>query len=137
VQLGEQRGRTLGFPTANLRPADCGQRSVGVYAAVARTPDGVWWPAAVNVGRRPTFTGGDAAITIEVHVIGFDGDLYGQTLTVHFLERLRDEVRFTSVEQLVEQLRRDVAAAADVVAQVGSVVLPETDQVARSARSVV
>lgn len=109
VEVGDRRGRTLGFPTANLHPADV-DRPTGVYAATVDTADRKVWPAAVNVGTRPTF-GGDDRVSIEVHLIGFDGDLYGQPLTVHFLERLRDEVRFSSIDALVDQLRADVAAA--------------------------
>ena len=116
VEMGDQRGRTLGFPTANLHPVDSDERERGVYAATAMTPDGRWWPAAVNVGTRPTFTGNGARVSVEVHLIGFDGDLYGQLLTVQFVRRLRDEVRFASIDALVTQLRADVAAAA---AQVG------------------
>ncbi|HRE03081.1 MAG TPA: riboflavin kinase [Ilumatobacteraceae bacterium] len=100
VELGDQRGRQLGFPTANLHRADCNEQMRGVYAAIACTADGVWWPAAVNVGRRPTF-GGDVRTAIEVHLIGFAGDIYDEMLTVRFLQRLRDEVRFESIEALI------------------------------------
>ena len=123
VQFGDQRGRLLGFPTANLHPARSDRRPHGVYAAVACAEDGVWWPAAVNVGTRPTFTDGRAKPSIEVHLIGFEGDLYGQSLTVRFLERLRDELKFESVDALVQQLCRDIEAAATIVA--GSGVLGE------------
>ena len=123
VEFGDQRGRLLGFPTANLHPARSDRRPHGVYAAVACAEDGVWWPAAVNVGTRPTFTDGRAKPSIEVHLIGFEGDLYGQSLTVRFVERLRDELKFESVDALVQQLRRDVETAATIVA--GSGVLDE------------
>ena len=119
VELGDQRGRLLGFPTANLHPARSDRRPHGVYAAVACADDGVWWPAAVNVGTRPTFTDGRAKPSIEVHLIGYDGDLYGQSLTVRFVGRLRDEVKFESVDALVQQLRRDVEAAAAIVSRTG------------------
>ena len=119
VEFGDQRGRLLGFPTANLHPARCDRRPHGVYAAVAHAEDGVWWPAAVNVGTRPTFTDGRAKPSVEVHLIGFEGDLYGQSLTVRFLERLRDELKFESVDALVQQLRRDVETAAAIVADSG------------------
>lgn len=115
VEVGDQRGRLLGFPTANLHPADCDLRPRGVYAAVAVTADGTRWPAAVNVGTRPTFTGGGVRPSVEVHLIGFDGNLYGQTLTVDFLAKLRDEVHFESVGALVAQLHADIEAAADAV----------------------
>src|SRR5215467_957601 len=108
VEFGDQRGRLLGFPTANLHPSTPHGWRHGVYAAIARAEAGIWWPAAVNVGTRPTFTDGRAKVSIEVHLLGFDGDLYGQALTVRFLARLRDEVRFESIDALVAQLHRDV-----------------------------
>jgi riboflavin kinase/FMN adenylyltransferase len=122
VQVGDQRGRLLGFPTANLYPSAADHWSRGVYAGIAHAEDGVWWPAAVNVGARPTFTGGAAPCSMEVHLIGFDGDIYGQVLTVRLVERLRDEVRFESVEALVDQLRHDVQTAASVVDRAGLLV---------------
>ncbi len=111
VVRGEQRGRELGFPTANLVPDE---RLVtpghGVYAAFA---DGV--PAAVNVGVRPTFDS-RLGVLIEVHLIDRGEDLYGRTLRVAFVEKLRDEERFDSAEELVEQIRRDVEEAREVCA---------------------
>jgi len=115
VRHGDQRGRLLGFPTANLHPPEGVSVPRGVYAARARTADGEWWPAAVNIGTRPTFAGATDAVTIEVHLIGFSGDLYDQPLTVSLLCRLRHERRFPSVTSLVAQLRVDVAAALDTV----------------------
>ncbi|MGD9996849.1 MAG: riboflavin kinase [Ilumatobacteraceae bacterium] len=120
VQMGDQRGRLLGFPTANLYPTTVDRWERGVYAGVAHADDQVWWPAAVNVGARPTFTGGTGPCSMEVHLIGFDGDIYGQMLTVRLIERLRDEVRFESVEALVDQLRHDVQTASSIVDRVGS-----------------
>lgn len=106
VVKGDQRGRELGFPTANLVPDD---RLVipghGVYAAFA---DGV--PAAVNVGIRPTFESG-RGVLIETFMIDFEADLYGKVLRVAFVERLRGERRYERVEELSEQMRRDVEAA--------------------------
>ena len=106
VVKGDQRGRELGFPTANLVPDD---RLVipghGVYAAFA---DGV--PAAVNVGIRPTFESG-RGVLIETYLIDHDEDLYGKTLRVAFVERLRGERRYAKVEDLVEQMHRDVEDA--------------------------
>jgi riboflavin kinase/FMN adenylyltransferase len=85
----------------------------GVYAVrafVADTP----WPAAANIGPNPTF--GEDARKVEVHLIGFDGDLYGRDLAVDFLDRLRDTRPFASVADLKEQLRRDVERARQIVA---------------------
>jgi riboflavin kinase/FMN adenylyltransferase len=106
VVSGDRRGRELGMPTANLVPDD---RVVipghGVYAA---TVDGR--PAAVNVGVRPTFETG-RGVLVEAHLIDFEADLYGQTIRITFLERLRGERRFDSIEGLVEQMRADVEQA--------------------------
>jgi riboflavin kinase/FMN adenylyltransferase len=106
---GDRRGRELGMPTANLVPDDdyvCPGH--GVYAAEANGH-----PAAVNVGVRPTFDTG-RGLLVEAHLIGFSGDLYGQTLRIAFLERLRGEKRFESVDELVDQMQRDVADAARI-----------------------
>jgi riboflavin kinase / FMN adenylyltransferase len=111
VVRGDQRGRDLGFPTANLVPDD---RLVipghGVYAAFA---NGV--SAAVNVGIRPTFESG-RGVLIETYLIDHDEDLYDKTLRVAFVERLRGERRYAKVEDLVEQMRRDVEDARRVCA---------------------
>jgi riboflavin kinase/FMN adenylyltransferase len=111
VVKGDQRGRELGFPTANFVPDDrLAIPGHGVYAAFA---DGV--PAAVNVGVRPTFETG-RGVLIETYLIDRDEDLYGRTLRVAFVERLRGEKRFSSAEDLVAQMRRDVEDAKRVCA---------------------
>jgi riboflavin kinase/FMN adenylyltransferase len=106
VVVGDRRGRELGMPTANLVPDE---RYVvpghGVYAAWAHG-----YPAAVNVGVRPTFETG-RGLLVEAHLIGFEGDLYGETLRIAFIERLRGEKRFESVDDLVAQMNRDVDEA--------------------------
>ncbi len=106
VVHGDKRGRTLGMPTANVVPDD---RLVapghGVYAGWAHG-----YPAAVNVGVRPTFETG-RGLLVEPYLIGFDGDLYGETLRIAFVERMRGERRFESVEALVEQMQADVREA--------------------------
>jgi len=108
VVSGARRGRTLGFPTANLADVPTVLPGDGVYA-VRATAVGAVWPGAANVGPNPTF--GDAARKVEVHLIGFAGDLYGQTLEVEFVEKLRDTRPFAGVADLVAQLRHDIAAA--------------------------
>jgi riboflavin kinase/FMN adenylyltransferase len=108
VADGDKRGRTLGFPTANLVPRDgYVVPGHGGYACRARTADGVVHVAATNVGVRPMFVTGRGEL-IEAFLVDFDGDLYGAPLRVEFLKRLRGEKRFESVEALVEQMRRDV-----------------------------
>lgn len=116
VKQGDRRGRELGMPTANLVPDPalvCPAH--GVYAAVAGGH-----AAAVNVGVRPTFDS-DLGVLVEAHLIGFKGDLYGQTLRIAFLERLRGEERFESAGALVEQMRRDVARAEEIAARAATV----------------
>jgi riboflavin kinase/FMN adenylyltransferase len=111
VVSGDRRGRTLGFPTANIVPDEllvCPGH--GVYAARIGAR-----PAAVNVGVRPTF-GTGRAVLVEAFLLDFDGDLYGEVLTVEFVARLRGERRFDSVETLVEQMRRDVERTRELAA---------------------
>lgn len=107
VVRGDGRGRTIGVPTANLEPLNEILPRAGVYACRVRTPDGVSRPAAVNIGRRPTF--GQDAFTLEAHILGFEGDLYGAALRVAFVERLRDERKFPDTGALVAQIRGDIA----------------------------
>jgi riboflavin kinase / FMN adenylyltransferase len=111
VVKGDQRGRHLGFPTANIVPDDrLAIPGHGVYAAFA---DGV--PAAVNVGIRPTFETG-RGVLIETYLIDRDEDLYGRELRVAFVERLRGEKRFAAVEDLIAQMHQDVEDAKRVCA---------------------
>ncbi len=106
VVQGDQRGRELGFPTANVVPDDrLAIPGHGVYAAFANGA-----PAAVNVGIRPTFESG-RGVLIETYVIDRDEDLYGKTLRVAFVKRLRGERRYARVEDLVAQMQRDVDQA--------------------------
>jgi riboflavin kinase/FMN adenylyltransferase len=108
VVHGDQRGRELGFPTANLVPRDgYVTPGHGVYACRARTADGRRHAAAVNVGVRPQFVTGRGEL-IEAYLLDFDGDLYGTELRLEFVKRLRGEKRFESVDVLVEQIARDV-----------------------------
>jgi len=110
VVSGDRRGRDLGFPTANIVPPDhLAHPGHGVYAAWAHGH-----MAAVNVGVRPTFDTG-RGLLVEAHLIDFDGDLYGETLRIAFASRLRGERRFDSADALVEQMRRDVEDARNVL----------------------
>jgi riboflavin kinase/FMN adenylyltransferase len=111
VVSGDRRGRELGFPTANMIPPEgLACPGHGVYAALA---GGL--PAAVNIGVRPTFGSGRAEL-IEAHLIDFDGDLYGSELRLEFLDRLRGERRFATVEALIDEMRSDVALARAICA---------------------
>jgi len=110
VVHGDGRGRELGMPTANIVPDDAlVHPGHGVYAALAEHPGGTH-VAAVNVGVRPTFETG-RGLLVEPYLIDFSGDLYGQVLRLHFLERLRGERRFESAEDLIVQMRADVEEA--------------------------
>jgi riboflavin kinase/FMN adenylyltransferase len=116
VLHGDERGRTLGFPTANLVPRDgYVLPGHGVYACRAQTADGVVHVAATNIGVRPMFVTGRGEL-VEAFLVDFDGDLYGSQLRVEFLKRLRGEKRFESVEALVEQMGRDVEEARAIAA---------------------
>jgi riboflavin kinase/FMN adenylyltransferase len=114
VGTGQQRGRALGFPTANLQDMETLVPGDGVYAVRAYHQN-TTWPGAANIGPNPTF--GEHVRKVEVHLIGFQGDLLGQTLAIDFLARLRDTRRFDHADQLVEQLRRDVAEARRIAAE--------------------
>jgi riboflavin kinase/FMN adenylyltransferase len=111
VVEGDRRGRTLGFPTANIVPdEEFVYPGHGIYAAFA---NGV--PAAVNVGVRPTFETG-RGVLIEAYLIDSDVDLYGQTLRIAFIARVRGEKRFPGVQELVAQMHRDVEEARELCA---------------------
>jgi riboflavin kinase/FMN adenylyltransferase len=111
---GDKRGRTLGFPTANLIPdAALVVPDHGIYACRAEV-DGETHVAAVNVGVRPTFTTG-RGLLVEAFLLDFDAEIYGHTLRLEFLQRLRGERRFDSVDALIEQMDRDVADTRRVV----------------------
>ena len=111
VGTGQRRGRTIGFPTANLEALETLVPGDGVYAVRVRH-GGVFRPGAANIGANPTF--GEKSRKLEVHILDFEGELVGQVLEVDFLERLRGTRPFAGVDQLVEQLRTDVARARQV-----------------------
>ncbi|MEM1108443.1 MAG: riboflavin biosynthesis protein RibF [Planctomycetota bacterium] len=109
VVKGEQRGRQLGIPTANLDPDQIAPYIVpadGVYAGLAELDGQPLIPAAISVGIKPTF--GKKALTVEAHLLDQDLDLYGQTLTLHFARWVRDQYPFPGAEALLEQLHRDI-----------------------------
>ncbi|RMF85874.1 MAG: bifunctional riboflavin kinase/FAD synthetase [Nitrospirae bacterium] len=110
---GDRRGRTLGFPTANIRSTDGLLPARGVYA-IRVAWRGRFFDGVLNLGVNPTF--GAREVTIEPHLFDFHEDLYGQTIEVYFIKRLRDEIRFPSAEALVAQIERDVAEARAVLA---------------------
>jgi riboflavin kinase/FMN adenylyltransferase len=113
VGTGQKRGQSLGFPTANLQHVSTLVPGDGVYAVRAHYK-GQPWPAAANIGPNPTF--GEQTRKIEVHLIGFQGDLYNEVLAIDFLERIRDTLAFSGPAALLDQLKRDVDRARTIVA---------------------
>ena len=117
VAHGDARGRELGFPTANVSvPGDILLPADGIYAGWYERPDGAVHPAAVSLGRRPTFYEEAHASLLEAHLLDFDGDLYDEPAKVRFVARLRGEVKFDDVAALVEQIRRDCDEARAILA---------------------
>ena len=117
VERGDGRGRQLGFPTANVAvAADICLPADGIYAGWFRRPAGQRHPAALSLGTRPTFYDHAGAALLEAYLLDFDGDLYDQPAAVTFHTRIRDEVRFDSVDALVAQMDRDVAATRQALA---------------------
>ncbi len=111
VVEGAQRGRTIGIPTANLASSEeHALPAVGVYACRAHTPAGAR-NAVVNIGFRPTFNTHEPRPTIEAHLLDYSGDLYGASLTLEFLARLRPEMKFSGIDALVAQINSDIEAA--------------------------
>jgi riboflavin kinase / FMN adenylyltransferase len=116
VAHGDKRGRTLGFPTANLVPDPAhAVPDHGIYACRAVLPGLGEWTAAVSIGVRPTFVTG-RGLLVEAFLLDFEGDIYGRELRLEFLERLRGERRFDSVDALVEQMHLDVRETERIVA---------------------
>ncbi len=103
---GDRRGRTIGFPTANIATQKEQLPAPGIYAVIVRF-DAAEYQGVVNIGRRPTF--GPGEIAIEVYLLDFDGDLYGKELRLYFVARLRDEKKFADRESLIAAISQDVA----------------------------
>lgn len=107
VVHGRKLGRQMGFPTANMEIDDTIAAGRGVYRSRVEI-DGVSYRAMSNLGVRPSVGGGRPLL--ETHIIGYDGDLYGRRLKVHLLEKIRDERRFDSIDDLQRQLQADYAS---------------------------
>lgn len=107
VVSGFQVGKKIGFPTANLNPVEPDKLipAIGVYAVLIDW-NGTTYSGMMNIGRRPTLDNGDA-VSLEVHIINFDADIYHQQVKVTFIRKIRDEKKFNSVEELIEQLKMD------------------------------
>jgi riboflavin kinase/FMN adenylyltransferase len=114
VISGQRLGRTLGVPTANIALEPTNRLAHGVYAVVARV-DGRVSPAVASFGTRPTVD--DGPPLLEVHLLDFDGDLYGREMEVEFIERIRDELKFDSIPALVAEMERDKVRAREILAE--------------------
>jgi riboflavin kinase/FMN adenylyltransferase len=114
VVHGMSRGRTLGFPTANIRPEKSLLPAFGVYAVRVYMGTGIY-PGVANIGDNPTF--GDEGTSLEVFIFEFKGDLYGNELAVEFIERLRGEIRFENKELLIAQIEKDCHDARTILSR--------------------
>lgn len=113
VRRGQQLGRTLGFPTANVFMADYVIPRLGVYATRTRLPDGRVVPGVANIGNNPTT--GEVETRLEVWLFDFDEDLYGQVIETQLIAFLRPEEKFASIDEMVDQIRRDEAGARKIL----------------------
>lgn len=113
VMKGDQRGRLLGFPTANVGLDDYMRPAFGVYAVRVRLPDGRVVPGVANIGRRPTVGGEDERL--EVHLFDFNEDLYGQTIETELVARIRPEQKFESLDALKARIAKDANAAKSIL----------------------
>lgn len=120
---GHNRGRSMGYPTANIQLTDGLCPAEGVYAVLVEMPP-QWgrleslphgWSGVLSIGRNPTF--GDEPLSIEVHILGVEGNLYGKEIKVIFVDRLRDQIRFTGREDLMAQIARDVERSREILAK--------------------
>jgi riboflavin kinase/FMN adenylyltransferase len=111
---GAKRGRTIGVPTANIACDGDLLLASGIYAVRMAVEGGPWLPAVASLGTNPTFLN-NGGLSFEVHVLDFDGDLYERQVRVEAVARLRDEERYDSVEALIAQIRRDIAAARTIL----------------------
>jgi riboflavin kinase/FMN adenylyltransferase len=119
VVAGHGRGRSIGFPTANVDTENELRPAPGVYAVRVALKEGpslfTWLPGAANIGVKPTF--GGSTVTVEVHLIDFQGELYGRDVRVQFIDRLRPERRFGSPAELAAQIKRDVESTKMILAR--------------------
>ena len=114
VTKGDQRGRTIGFPTANVALGPYVRPAFGVYATRSRLEDGRVIPGVANLGRRPTVEGTEARL--EIHLFNFDEDLYGRTLETGLITFIRPEKKFDGLDQLKAQIAEDSQAAREILA---------------------
>jgi riboflavin kinase/FMN adenylyltransferase len=108
VTEGRGMGRTAGMPTVNFYPIGMCLPNNGVYATLSTLEDGRSFPSVTNVGLRPTMEDG-RGISVETHFLDFDGDLYGKSVKVEFIGYIREEIKFSSITDLSEQVKKDIA----------------------------
>ena len=106
VVRGDQRGKKLGFPTANIHPQNAVVPPMGVYAALV-VIDNKKFEGMANIGRQPTFKNGNSNTNVEVHIFDFRKNLYGKEITIEFIKKIRNERAFPTKERLIAQLKRD------------------------------
>ncbi len=111
VVKGYRRGTDIGYPTANIKSEKV-IPATGVYAIIAELED-IRHPGVINIGYNPTF--GNEEISAEVHLLDFEGDIYGKDITVLFIDRLRDEIKFKSPEELARQIKKDIERAREIL----------------------
>ena len=109
VTRGQQLGRKLGYPTANLKMRAVPSPVLGIFAVRARLEGDFWRPGVASVGRRPTVGGEE--VLLEVHFFDFEEDIYGMRLHAQFVAKLRDEAHFETIDQMVEQMKNDESQA--------------------------
>ena len=117
VAHGDKRGRTIGYPTANIRMFRKNTPVNGVFAVTMTGIDGLEFEGVANVGTRPTVDGGSKVI-LETYLFDFDKEIYGRYVEVHFKQKIRDEMRFQSLEQLKAQIEKDVAETKKIFAEI-------------------
>jgi riboflavin kinase/FMN adenylyltransferase len=117
VAHGDKRGRTIGYPTANIRMFRKNTPINGVFAVTMTGIDGLEFEGVANVGTRPTVDGGSKVI-LETYLFDFDKEIYGRYVEVHFKQKIRDETRFQSLEQLKAQIKKDVTEAKRIFAEI-------------------
>jgi riboflavin kinase/FMN adenylyltransferase len=114
VVHGDKRGKGIGFPTANIKPED--PRKIipkdGVYAVKVRY-EGNWFDGMMNIGTRPTFDGRERAL--EVHLFDFEEDIYGKEVQIRFFRRIRNEMKFSGVDELIAQLEKDKIGSLEIL----------------------
>ena len=114
IVRGDGRGRQIGFPTANIEPGEQICPPNGVYAIRAKLTD-KWFDGVLNIGVRPTFDG--TKFQVESHLFDFDEIVYGETIEICFIEKIRNERKFSNMHAFVQQIRRDIAVATEILAQ--------------------